>query len=34
LVAESPVEIGNGGDILEGRLYFTSASGLYSWELP
>jgi hypothetical protein len=33
-VAESPVEIGNGGDILEGRLYFTSTSGLYSWELP
>ncbi|HCR17855.1 MAG TPA: hypothetical protein DIU35_10265 [Candidatus Latescibacteria bacterium] len=34
LVAESPVEISNGGDVLEGRLYFTSTSGLYSWELP
>ena len=33
LVAESPVEISNGGDILEGRLFFTSTSGLYSWAL-
>ena len=34
MVAESPVPIGPGGDILEGRIYFGSGSHLYSYEVP
>ncbi len=34
MVAESPVPIGPGGDILEGRIYFASGSHLYSYEIP
>jgi hypothetical protein len=34
LVAESPVPIQQGGDILDGRLYFIRHSHLYSWALP
>lgn len=34
MVAESPVPIGPGGDILDGRLYFASGSHLYSYQLP
>jgi hypothetical protein len=33
LVAESPVPIGPGGDILDGRLWFGSGSHVYSWEV-
>ena len=32
-VAESPVPIGAGGDLLDGRIYFSSGSHLYSWEV-
>jgi hypothetical protein len=31
MLAESPVPIGPGGDILNGRIYFASGSHLYSW---
>ncbi len=34
ILAESPVPIGPGGDILKGRIYFGSGSHLYSWQLP
>lgn len=34
LLAESPVPIICGGDILDGRLYFGSGSHLYSYQLP
>lgn len=34
LVAESPVPIASGGDYLDGRIYFTSGSSVYSYELP
>lgn len=34
LVAESPVPIGPGGDLLDGRIYFGSGSHLYSWSVP
>jgi hypothetical protein len=34
LVAASPVPIGLGGDVLDGRLYFGNASHVYSWKLP
>ena len=34
LLAESPVEVGPGGDYLDGRIYFGSGSHLYSYELP
>jgi hypothetical protein len=34
LIAESPVPIGPGGDILNGRIYFGSGSHLYSYGLP
>jgi hypothetical protein len=34
LLAESPVSIGAGGDILGGRLYFAHGSHIYSWALP
>ncbi|HCL29310.1 MAG TPA: hypothetical protein DIC52_12850 [Candidatus Latescibacteria bacterium] len=33
LVAESPVPVGPGGDLLDGRIYFGSGSHLYSWEV-
>jgi hypothetical protein len=33
LVAESPVEIGPGGDYYDGRIYFGSGSHLYSYQL-
>ncbi len=31
LLAESPVPMGQGGDILNGRIYFASGSHVYSW---
>ena len=34
MLAESPVPIGPGGDILDGRVYFTSGSHVYSYEVP
>ena len=34
MVAESPVPIGPGGDILGKRIYFGSGSHLYSYEVP
>lgn len=34
LVAESPVPIGPGGDLLDGRIYFGSGSHVYSWSVP
>ncbi len=34
LVAESPVPIGPGGDMLDGRIYYASGSHLYSYEIP
>ena len=34
LLAESPVNIGPGGDYLDGRIYFGSGSHMYSWEVP
>ena len=34
MLAESPVGIGPGGDILNGRIYFGSGSHLYSYEVP
>ena len=34
LLAESPVPIGPGGDILDGRIYFGSGSHVYSYEAP
>jgi hypothetical protein len=34
MLAESPVPIGPGGDILEGRIYFGSGSHLYSYGVP
>jgi len=33
MLAESPVPIGPGGDILDGRVYFASGSHLYSYKL-
>jgi hypothetical protein len=33
MVAESPVPIGLGGDVLDGRIYFGSGSHLYSYQL-
>ena len=32
MLAESPVPISPGGDILHGRIYFGSGSHVYSWE--
>jgi len=32
-VAESPVPIGPGGDVLDGRIYFGSGSHMYSWKV-
>ncbi|HUT88346.1 MAG TPA: hypothetical protein VMY37_02520 [Thermoguttaceae bacterium] len=34
MLAESPVPIGPGGDILEGRIYFASGSHVYSYGVP
>lgn len=34
MVAESPVPIGPGGDLLQGRIWFGSGSHVYSWEVP
>jgi hypothetical protein len=34
MLAESPVPIGPGGDILSGRIYFASGSHLYSYKIP
>ena len=34
LLAESPVPIGPGGDILNGRIYFGSGSHVYSFIIP
>ena len=34
MLAESPVPIGPGGDILDGRIYFGSGSHLYSYKAP
>ena len=34
MLAESPVPIGPGGDILGGRIYFGSGSHLYSYQVP
>ena len=34
ILAESPLPIGPGGDILKGRIYFASGSHLYSWLMP
>ena len=34
LVAESPVPVEPGGDLLDGRIYFGSGSHMYSWGAP
>ena len=34
MLAESPVPIGPGGDILDGSIYFASGSHVYSWRVP
>ena len=34
MLAESPVPIGPGGDILDGRIYFGSGSHVYSYAVP
>jgi streptogramin lyase len=34
MLAESPVRIGPGGDILHGRIYFASGSHVYSYKVP
>jgi hypothetical protein len=34
MLAEAPVRIGPGGDILDGRIYFGSGSHVYSYQLP
>jgi len=34
MLAESPVPIGPGGDILDGRIYFGSGSHVYSYQVP
>ncbi len=34
MLAESPISIGVGGGYLDGRIYFTSGSHIYSWPLP
>ena len=33
LAAESPVPVGPGGDLLDGRIYFASGSHVYSWSV-
>jgi len=34
MLAESPVGVGPGGDILDGRIYFASGSHVYSYKVP
>jgi streptogramin lyase len=34
MIAESPVPIGLGGDVLDGRIYFGSGSHMYSYTVP
>jgi len=34
MLAESPVPIGPGGDLLKGRIYFGSGSHIYSYKVP
>jgi len=34
MLAESPIPIGPGGDILDGRIYFGSGSHVYSYQVP
>jgi hypothetical protein len=34
LLAESPVPVHYGGDILDGRIYFADGSHVYSYQLP
>jgi hypothetical protein len=34
MLAESPVSVGPGGDILNGRIYFGSGSHVYSYKVP
>jgi len=34
LIAKSPVSVGVGGDVLDGRIYFASGSHVYSYKLP
>jgi len=34
MLAKSPVHIGAGGDILDGRIYFASGSHVYSYKVP
>jgi hypothetical protein len=34
MLAQSPVPIGAGGDILDGRIYFASGSHVYSYKVP
>jgi hypothetical protein len=34
MLAESPVPIGPGGDLLNGRIYFGSGSHVYSYQVP
>ncbi|MDD5676820.1 MAG: hypothetical protein PHW60_02370 [Kiritimatiellae bacterium] len=34
MLAESPVPVMNGGDVLEGRIYFMSGSHVYSFSIP
>ena len=33
-LTKSPVKIGEGGDILDGRIYFSSGSHVYSYSVP
>lgn len=34
LLAKSPVPVGSGGDILNGRIYFASGSHVYGYSVP
>ena len=34
MLAESPVPIGPGGDILNNRIYFATGSHVYSYQVP
>jgi len=34
MLTESPVRVGPGGDILDGRIYFAGGSRMYSYKLP
>jgi hypothetical protein len=33
MLAESPVQVGCGGDYLDGRIYFANGSHIYSWKV-